>query len=125
MQYVAALLGLLLAVTFFVWISAATYFYFRKFDAMLKIIDHPWAEGRSKHELGLRQQLNVCTSLAMWLSRPQSNSWLGKKNRALFSHLNASDIPRDIKLPLLVAYWAMWIGCAVLLAAYVLKKLSE
>ena len=97
----------------------------RGLDEMLELVRQPKDPMRSKGAFSLHELLRICTMTAIWLAFPNAKGPVGRKNAAMFSHLDASRFPGDIKGPLLTIYGAWFIGVVLLTANYVLMVLDS
>lgn len=115
MEWLFLAVSVMMLLASVVWMGAAIYFYYFKFEKTLQIVRHPWAGGRGRDELALHEQMKICTSLATWLAFPDANFWLANKSRELFPHHKASQVPKDIKVTLFLIYGGLLVVCASLL----------
>lgn len=125
MQEISAAVALLFSFAFLVCMVVGIHFYRRKLDEMLELVRQPKDPMRSKGAFSLHELLRICTMTAIWLAFPNAKGPVGRKNAAMFSHLDASRFPGDIKGPLLTIYGAWFIGVVLLTANYVLMVLDS
>lgn len=125
MQEISAAIALLFSFVFLVWVVVGIHFYRRKLDGMLELVRQPKDSARNKGEFSLHELLRICTMTTIWLAFPNAKGPVGRKNAAMFSHLDASRFPGDIKKPLLTVYGAWAIGVVLLTANYVLMLLDS
>lgn len=115
MEWAFLVVSVIMLIASAVWMAAAIYFYYFKFEKALKVVRHPWAGGRNRDELALHEQMKICTSLATWLAFPRANFWLANKSRELFPDQDAGQVPKDIKVTLFLVYGGLLVVCASLL----------